>query len=150
MSDLQDVADGVATALAAGSFVMPVTAVRVFDTQVDLPNLPAGGAILTVIGKSETTQMIDRGATLLDRFTVDCGIRGVPADQETTSLDPYSTLVDQIRDYFWAELWPGEVVDIDTAEVTVPWSVKHLNEQNVFLAVVSFTFVRTRDVPERP
>ncbi len=149
MSHLQDVVAGVAEALSTGTFVMPVTAERVFDPQVDLPELPTGQARLTVIGKSETTQRIDRGATLLDRFTVDVGVRGIPTDQTKESLDPFSTLVDQVRDYFWVNLWPDAEVDIDTAEVTVPWSVRHLNEQNVFLSVVSFTFVRTRDVPER-
>lgn len=149
MSDLQTIADSVADELASGAFAVPVTAARVMDPQTELKGLPTGQALLTVIGKSETSQRADRGATLLDTFTVDVGIRGVPVDQEPTTLDPFATLVDGVRDYFWSELWPGAEVDLSTAEVTVPWSVRHLNEQNVFLSVVSFTFVRTRDVPER-
>lgn len=150
MSDLQTIADAVADQLGAGTFAVPVTASRVMDPQVELKDLPTGQALLTVIGKSETSQRADRGATLRDTFTVDVGIRAVPVDQDPATLDPFATLVDVVRDYFWVELWPEADVDIDTAEVTVPWSVRHLNEQNVFLSVVSFTFVRTRDVPERP
>lgn len=147
---LQAIADKVKEALDAATFSPVVTVERVYDPQVERLDLPASTTpLLSVVAKSETNVRDSRG-TLIDSYVVDVAIRCRVADETPASCDPLSALVDSVADYFWETTWTGSNVTQTEGEISSPWSVNNLAEQNVFLAVVSYTFTGLRDTPTRP
>jgi hypothetical protein len=150
-SRLQPIADGVATALAAGTFAPALTVERVYDVQVDADALPASatGVLVTVLAKESTASRATRGE-LLEEYVVDVAIRTRVADKTVGTCDPLSDLVESIRDYFWVETWPeaSESLSLKDASM-VPWSEPHMRESGVFFALVTLTFEDIVPVPER-
>jgi len=148
-SRLQQVADIVGQLLQAAELPLVCAVERLYDPKVDLKELPVPTSpLLTVIGRKDSRSRHAR-ALLADEYTVDVGIRAQVASDAPEHCDPLSELTDAIADALWTKIvrftdenGPGEHVDayLTAADVSTPWSVTHLREQQVWLSVVTFTF----------
>jgi hypothetical protein len=150
-SRLQSIADGVATALAAGTFSHALTVERVYDVQVDADALPAAatGVMVTVLAKESPASRATRGE-LLEEYVIDVAVRTRVSDKSAATCDPLSALVESIRDHFWVETWPEAPESLSLKDAAmVPWSEPHMRESGVFFALVTLTFEDIIPLPAR-
>lgn len=145
---IQAVAQGVATALAAG--FPDATVERVYDNQVDVDQIPdaTAGMLFSVIGKEETSERVSRGE-LLDTTTVDVGIRARVGKADLAQCDPLAVMVDDVADYFWKATWPGSKHTLKQPTITLPWSIDEVRSSGLFVAVVTLQFESVRAIPVR-
>jgi hypothetical protein len=138
------IADAVVTALNAGGFAQPFTAVRLYRPQFELKDM--GTLHVTVVPRGVVIQTASRGIDQHD-YQIDVAVQKRLASEDAAEIDALMTLVEQIGDKFRRKVLetdpPAMWVKSEHAPIYAP---EHLEQLRQFTSVVTLTFRAMRNV----
>jgi len=132
------IADAVVTALNAGGFAQPFTAVRLYRPQFELKDM--GTLHVTVVPRGLLIQMASRGIDQHD-YQVDVAVQKRLATEDTAEIDSLMALVEQIADRFRHKVLETDPeacwVKSENAPIYAP---EHLEQLRQFTSVLTLTY----------
>jgi hypothetical protein len=138
------IADAVTTALNAGGFAQPFTAVRLYRPQFELKDMDT--LHVTVVPRGLTIQPASRGIDQHD-YQVDVAVQKRLATENAAEIDSLMELVEQIGDRFRHKVLetdpPAMWMKSENAPIYAP---EHLEQLRQFTSVVTLTFRAMRNV----
>ena len=144
MSTVIAIADAVVTALNAGGFAQPFTAVRLYRPQFELKDMSV--LHVTVVPRGVVIQTASRGIDQHD-YQVDVAVQKRLGTENTAEIDSLMALVEQIADRFRHKVLETDPeacwVKSENAPVYAP---EHLGQLRQFTSVLTFTFRVMRSI----
>ena len=138
MATVIAIADAVVTALNAGGFAQPFTAVRLYRPQFELKDM--GTLHVTVVPRGLLIQMASRGIDQHD-YQVDVAVQKRLATEDTAEIDSLMALVEQIADRFRHKVLETDPeacwVKSENAPIYAP---EHLEQLRQFTSVLTLTY----------
>lgn len=138
MAVITDLADAIVAELGAASFSQPVSAVRHYLPQFELPEMKM--LHVTVVPKGVTLGTSDRARGQGD-YSVDVAVQKKLTNDTNADADPLLTLVEEIADHFRARRLASypNAVWLKT-EQTVLYAPEHIDDLRQFTSVLTLTY----------
>ena len=144
MATILTIADAVVTALNAGGFAQPFTAVRLYRPQFELKDMSV--LHVTVVPRGLVIQTASRAIDQHD-YQIDVAVQKRLGTENTAEIDSLMALVEQIADRFRHKVLETDPeacwVKSENAPVYAP---EHLGQLRQFTSVLTFTFRVMRSI----